>query len=54
MFDLFTLGALASAFIAGPSHPADPETDFIAGPVPSSAWDKDARHAAAPASRRNG
>jgi hypothetical protein len=41
MFEIFTLGALASALIAGPTHPAGAEVEFVAGPVVSKAWGKD-------------
>jgi hypothetical protein len=38
MFEIFTLGALASALIAGPAHSAGAEVEFVAGPVASKAW----------------
>jgi hypothetical protein len=41
MFEIFTLGALASALIAGPTHPAGAEAEFVAGPVGSKAWGQD-------------
>ncbi|SHJ13376.1 hypothetical protein SAMN02745194_01802 [Roseomonas rosea] len=47
MFELFTLGALASALVGGAAHPAAPEADFIAGPVPSRAWSRGGQHDAA-------
>jgi hypothetical protein len=52
MFEIFTLGALASALIAGPTHPAGAEVEFVAGPVGSKAWGQDPARGAPGGSRQ--
>jgi hypothetical protein len=52
MFEVFTLGALASALIAGPAHSAGAEVEFVAGPVASKGWAQDPARGAPNGSRQ--